>query len=74
MLSVSPPRKTAEQYAEGAVKDVTAVAATAKTDVQKAEAAVVKADNWLVSFITNNAKKIAVGVLVAAGLAVWHFI
>lgn len=74
MLSVSPPRKTAEQYAEGVVTDVTADAAIAKTDVAKAEAAVVKADNWLVTFITGNAKKIAVGVLVAAGLLVWHFI
>jgi type IV secretory pathway VirB2 component (pilin) len=66
--------QSAEQYAETVAKDATALAAKAKTDVASAEAAVVKADNWLVTFITGNAKKIAAGVLIAAGLLVWHFI
>lgn len=56
--------------------DVSKVEATVSADVAKAKAdiATAKADNWLVTFITGNAKKIAVGVLVAAGLLVWHFI
>ncbi len=73
-MSSNNPFQNVKAGVETVAADVAKVAPTVKADVAAAQAAVVKADNWLAAFIKNNAGKIAVGVLVAAALVVWHYL
>lgn len=64
----------AEVVAAKVAPKLAADVVAAKADVAKAQAAIVKADSWLAAFIKNNSGKIATGVLVAVGLAIWHYL
>lgn len=64
----------AAAYAKTVAGDAVKVLPTVVADVTKAKAEVIAVDTKLTAWIKNNAGKIAIGVLVAAGLLVWHLI
>jgi hypothetical protein len=53
---------------------VNSVETTVKADAATVKADAIAVDSKLTAFIKANAGKIAVGVLVAAALIVWHFV
>lgn len=73
-MSSNNPFQNAKAGVETVVADAAKVVPTVKADVAKAQAAIVKADNWLAAFIKNNAGKISTAVLAALGAAIWHYL